>query len=643
MIPTVDDLKSSPMTHRFGDLFNPPGLTNFLGCVQSEGHDPVAIRSFAFPPFGMGDTVTAGLFLNGRFFPAWGAPVTTTWWPDRIERRAEVDGLQLHSTTVLAVGRMAAVVRLLVTNQSGQPREVSLKLGVRGGITRAQRAWDAAVAPSEADNRVEVDAERRAIRFSARNSTAQLIQGTFPAPSEITPLSLRHVFRLAPGQTRTVDFVAAVGESAEEAGALFDVLSRDVGSVISAARDNWNAELQAIFTPGNSRFSGHLPVLETSDRDILRIYHMGALGVVYHKRDTPFSVHGRAYATLMPRYWHTVTFLWDYSLSSLVHALLDPVVMKGYLRRWMMLDIHRHFGTDFLVGAGIGPWYSVNDYAMSVIARDYLRFNGDFAFLDEPVAGKPVMEYLLKYARNYRQFQTPAGLADYGGLNNLLECVNTYLHEVASLNAANVFNLRFAAALLDLRQDPSGAARLRAEAAELAERVNQLYVRGEGCWHARFPDGSLRQVRHIYDFITVLNTMHEHLSDSQQREMVDFFRRELYSPTWAYALSPADDDAMFSVRPDHQWNGSYPAWPPQAVTGLYKIGQIDLAFDWLKGLARSANQGPFGQAHFCESVVPPEAGGAMKAPSDFPYINDWTCASNGAWCNIIIESIFGVQ
>ena len=42
MIPVVEDLKSSPMVHRFGDLFNPPGLTNFMGCVQTDV-DPVAI------------------------------------------------------------------------------------------------------------------------------------------------------------------------------------------------------------------------------------------------------------------------------------------------------------------------------------------------------------------------------------------------------------------------------------------------------------------------------------------------------------------------------------------------------------------------------------------------------------------------
>jgi len=43
-------------------------------------------------------------------------------------------------------------------------------------------------------------------------------------------------------------------------------------------------------------------------------------------------------------------------------------------------------------------------------------------------------------------------------------------------------------------------------------------------------------------------------------------------------------DASFSVRPDHQWTGAYPAWPPLTVTGLYKIGQGELAFEWLKGL-----------------------------------------------------------
>ena len=63
MIPTVEDFRSSPMPHRFGDLYAPPGLTNFLGCVQSDV-DPLAIRSLNFPPFACSDTITARLYLN---------------------------------------------------------------------------------------------------------------------------------------------------------------------------------------------------------------------------------------------------------------------------------------------------------------------------------------------------------------------------------------------------------------------------------------------------------------------------------------------------------------------------------------------------------------------------------------------------
>ena len=647
MIPTVDDFRSSPMTHRFGDLFAPPGLTNFLGCVQSDAADPVAIRSLNFPPFACSDTVTGCLYLDERVFAATGAAVTTTWLPDRIEREAEVGDLRLHSITALPFGKMAALVRLEIHNRSTRPREVKIKLGLRGGVTKSVAPWNNALPPSETDNAVEIDQSRAALCFGARKSSAWQIQGTDQRPQPLTHLGVAFAFTLRAGESKVVRFVNVLGETRAAAEQTFDVLMADFDAQFDRIRGEWNRELAAVFTPGNDRYSGFMPTLETADRDILRLYHTGILGVIYFKRDTPWSVYGRAYATLMPRYWQPVTFIWDYFLSSQVHALLDPQCMKKYLELWMHTDIHKHFGTEYLTGAGVGPWYAVNDFAMTTIGRDYLRWSGDFAWLDKKVDGSAnngiVYHYLAKYVTNWKQFKTAGGLADYGGLNNLLECVNAYLHEVASLNAANVFNMRFGADLLEQRGRRDEAENLREEARSLAAEVNKLYAKGKGYWCARFPDGSLREVRHCLDFFTVLNAMPDQLSDAQKREMTDFFVRELQTPTWMHALSCADDDAMFSVRPDHQWTGAYPAWPPLSVTGLYRIGQVDLAFDWLKGLARSANQGPFGQAHFAESVVAPADGGARKAPPDWPYINDWTCSSNGSWTNVIIEAIFGVR
>lgn len=641
MIPSVEDLRSSPLVHRFADVWCPPGLTNFLGCVQADS-DVFAIRSLNFPPFAISDTVTASLYVNGRFFLSTGASVTYTWWPDRIERVAEVDGLRLTTITALGVKSMACVQTLKVENLRPSSRKVTLKFALRGTVTKNVSPWNDAFPPKENDNRVEVDPQRGLV-FSAIKSQAVLIQGFTGAPSQLSPLGATIELELVGNQSKTLGYVAAMGETLEEVSALFDRLIRNVDGAIAAARDDWNADLAAVFTPGNDRYSGHMPLLETSDEAVRRIYLTGILGVTSFRRDSPHSAYGRAYGTLFPRFWATASFLWDYSLSSLVHALLDPLCMKKHLELWMKLDIHKHFGTDWLTGKGLGQWYSVNDFAMTVISRDYLRFSGDKAWLNGSVDGRGVIDYLTKYATNHRQFQTKSGLADYGGLNNLLECVDSYLHEVASLNAANVFNLRTCADLLTSRGDESTARKLRAEADELMNKVMELYAPGTGTWNARFPDGSMKHVTHVYDFITVLKTIGGSLSPTIQREMVEFFQRELQTPTWMHALSCNDDNAPFSVRPDHQWTGAYTAWPAQAVTGLYSIGRHEIAFEWLRGLAKSANQGPFGQAHLAESVLSPDAGGARKASPEFPWINDWACSSGGAWCNIIIESIFGVR
>ena len=115
---------------------------------------------------------------------------------------------------------------------------------------------------------------------------------------------------------------------------------------------------------------------------------MGALGVVYFRRDSSFSVLGRTYDTLMPRYWQTVTFIWDlFPEHAGVHALLDPGVMRKYLEHWMCTDTHKHFGTEYLTGGPVGNWYSVNDFAMVSMVREYTRWTGDVDWLETPVAG----------------------------------------------------------------------------------------------------------------------------------------------------------------------------------------------------------------------------------------------------------------
>ncbi|MBC7372645.1 MAG: hypothetical protein H7323_01465, partial [Frankiales bacterium] len=107
-MPTVQDLRSDTLEHRFGDLWNPPGLTNFLGCAQAD-LDPVAVRSISFPPLATGDLVTGTLFLDDRLFTALGVslstPVLPTDWT--------IEGASLlfdHSQNVYKEGKRSAAL-----------------------------------------------------------------------------------------------------------------------------------------------------------------------------------------------------------------------------------------------------------------------------------------------------------------------------------------------------------------------------------------------------------------------------------------------------------------------------------------------------------------------------------------------------
>jgi hypothetical protein len=654
-VPTCSSMRSVTMTHKFLDLYAWPGLTNQWGCAQA-AMDVAAVRSIAFPPFAQGEMnvaplgaggelLTGVLYVDGEYFAATKTPIDFVWQPDRVERRSLYNGLELKSTTIVPFKTMSVAVKLTVSNMTKARRKTEIKLAVNGGASKSVKPWNAAYSPGEYDNERTIDNGRNAILCKSTHSEAYVLQGSSPKPVKIEPSWLVYEFDLAPRESASIVFVNSLGASAAEAQKDFDAIVNNFDSVAKATTDEWDRQLRAAFTPGNDVFSGYVPTLVTTDNDVKRIYHSAVMSALYFRRTTPHSVYGTTYVTLMPRYWETTTFLWDISLSAMLLSMLDPAILKRMMETWMELDVYKHFGTEFLTGAGVGPWYSVNDYAMSRMAKEYLRWSGDRVWLDKTVGGKKVFDHLINYAEHWRELDVNKhGLADYGGVTNLLEAVSSYVHEVAGLNAANVHNLRFAAELVEFKGDHAKAAAYRKEAGDLGRRVQQLYVDGKGIWKCRLPDGSYNEVHHCYDFGTTLMNIGDMMSTKQKREIVDFFQRELQTPSWMRALSTKDLDVTFSIRPDHQWTGAYCSWPALALSGLYAAGAVDVAFDWIKGLAKTSMQGPYAQAHFTETVMTPESnGGALKATSDQPYINDWACVSGCNYLEPIVDSIFGVN
>lgn len=655
-VPSLADLASVRMPHTYMELFNLPISMNDWGYAQTV-KSVSAISAIGFPPYaccGMPDIpwspgllTTCEIFVQDRLVAISDDPaeaVTYQWFPHCVEREQTVDEICFHTTLFLPAQQRAVLQKIELRNLSAQNRTLTLGFSMRAAVTCKTTAWFTNL-PGEGDNLSSWDAAHGRITWTAQHSPAAAAQGMHPpADALIAGDMLQYHLDLAPGASRELHFVCALANTAAEANAMHDQLQANFYATQGHSQKHFEQLLQSAYTSGNSDFSGCLPRLQTDSEALWNLWQNGLRGLLSARRRSPDSAYGPTLLTLSGHVLPTLSFPWDTSLTSLSLALLDPEPLRNLLEVWFQRDMHQHLATDYISGEAVGPWYAVNDMAIVRCSRDYLRITGDFAWLDKPLAGKTILEHLIGHATYWKQLAAGNGLADYGGIANLLEVVSTYVHQVAGMNAGNVSSMRFVAELLDRRGRNHQAAQLRAEAKELAAKINRiLYVQGKGWWRAGRPDGSFQEVRHCYDFLAVLDNMGQDLSAEQKQEMAHFFWTQLASKKWMRALASGDPDATWNVRPDHSCLGAYAAWPPECAKGLYQVDDPERIAAWLAEVAKAGNQGPIGQAHFVEEVVPPLKGGAYKASNDAPYIEDWSAIAGGAFIDMTIESIFGVR
>lgn len=697
------EVKSWPMTSPADSVeFAPPALTN-QWAMLSAGRDVLSYEGLAAPPvYSQGRQAEVYLGLDGgplQKMTRTATPVTHVWKLDRVERHSDVDGIALESVLALSVRQHVVLARLSLRNQGQSRRRITLGVKLlpeiaatdsvfnfgkpvddvyRCSVAFEGREWLFGSSKGDAWSVIELShppADYGAVGSppGGAKNPADAIEGTLASQSlgrrvEAVATSAAVVYEIAldAGESWQLEWVQAIASSREQATAAARAHIRRMDAYLAYARDEWEKEWTAAFTPGTTRFSGHLPVLETDDPKLKLLYDMAIATVLYCKRTERMGEPGYVYATGLPStpftFAVTSAFLWDIKMIAGLLSMLDPAVLRQMMEMWMRSDIHQGYGVDFVTGQPLGFWYAINDYALIHMAWQYLRYTGDLEWLGSVVGEQSVLDHLRQSARYWRRIAGDDLLADYGGPENLLECVSTYTHKVPSFNAANVWNMRTVADLLELwadrgqgdealieelRQD---AASLRAEALELAQAVQSLYCPGEGFWSCKQPDGSTIKVRHVLDFFTVMLCMGEDLRPEQKAEMVEFFRTHLQTPTWMHALSPQDPDAAFSSRTDHQDEGAYTTWPAYSVDALVAAGHAELAFEWLgighdgPGIADVAKQGPFGQAYYHGgegSLL--VCGAAAKAPLDPPHIEKPVLVSGGRYAQLVIESLAGID
>lgn len=632
-----------------------PTIVNFLGLAQV-AWGPAGVQNWVMPPTGL-PTATGRLYqLNEDGTPRLVQPEGTRyrWTPWEVQREHEV----VSTRTRLHPGDTALTERLTFKRAG---RYVLLF----GGLCRTWSFTDYWNLPPDDVPQLNVRWDGRSVVIDdCKTFGIATITPSGPLADVRTHLSLDAFYggQAVSGRGRLValEFQAEVGTKISWTAVQAPEPDATPIGTDEDAEKHWQEVWRAAFTPGNEHFSGHLPALRFGDDALDRLYYMSVLTLLHSRRlarpispRARFSTGGQAIwageaEPLITSYtWGgsegapTTSFLWEVQVQAPLLARLDPDVLRRQLEAFLRADMSSHWGIDVLTGRGVGMWYGVNDGAIVTSAADYLRITGNRAWLDTQVAGRTVRQHLLHHVERHRELARGSTLADYGAAQNLLECVSSYEHVVASLNAMAAWAYRFAADELA----PERGEEFTRRADQIEQEVISL-LKPDGVFACRTPQGE-RVVRTCLDFIYVGMFMGRRLTDAQRASMLRFFREELETKDWMLALSLRDEDSLTPVLPsfqtyraDHQSTGSYDGWPGLAARVRLAFGDHDNTLNWLRRLSEVTWEGPFGQAHWVGTTEQERTEAAARKASFF----NGNCYLEACGCTLattLLEEIAG--
>lgn len=656
-----------------------PSVASGVGYVGT-AHDVFSLSGLVLPPFAAAAPQEGTGFLT---VGAGGAPLPSArhqWLPYATRRWSPVvGGVEITVETRLALSERLIFVAITVNASSSvAPGVVNMALQALV-IASASIPWTlplpatnskftASLAPGPA----LVTCGTAAVG-PARGCSAWAFAAGDAPPS----LSLKAGATLAEGAlpavpaggARTFGLVLAVGDDADATAAAARAAAAAFWAGFNGVQAGFEARWLDAFTPkqspGDGHFSGSMPVLLTDDDDLSTLYYTSALALLQAERTNLPQFAPRTYLTASGgtafdggkafAVGGTTQFAWDQAFYPTLAALLDPVAQREDLERWNGVNFSHSFGIETDTGALTGYFYAFTAISLWSAYSGYLRATNDttlLALIDGPSSSTRYLEQLADLWRGYAGASPQDALfADYCSTPSCyLECLPTYIHATAGLQASNARMSRELGGLRAAQGNASAAAVRRAAAdAIAAATIPRLYVAGDGPsgdvggWWAVLDTATGRTtgVRHVIDFAYATQGFCPaggacKLTPAMRAQMADFALRQLVLPggRWIRALS-VNDTAAPIPRPDHGSTGAYDAWPALLFSALTALdGGFGRSVPLLKGLADVARDAPYGQA---KQVV---AGGAGVIKP----VNGWTrgLANNGAaFAEEVVKTLFG--
>jgi hypothetical protein len=637
----IDDFRYT-LKKKPSDFFALPSVTNFIGQVRAD-RDPTSISALSIPPFGMGYAPTAEISIDGISLKACNTEVKYTWYPDRIERCSIYKGLKIISTMIMPKGMMGLVEKIVIQNRNNlrQVHRISFRMN---GRVKKTNEWGSLI-PENVQSRISVSKSKNGYGFVFRSLQEKSVcsQLFTLEPDELDVVSpgpsIYYDLNIGSGKSWECSLGIAYGKSYGESS--YDCIKyTSAKSLFAENRTWWDNIFKSAFEQENQNFSGYLPVLETKNQELRRIYYTSILTVIYQHRIIPWGKIKNSYITLSPNAWVTTIFLWDLSLSASLLNQLDPDVFSDMIERFLSVDLHKWFGLDYITGNAVGYWYSSNDYSMFEALMEILK-KCKKTPIEHSIRGNNMLNLLTERAIAFRTRLNNAKdeIPDYGDIDNNLECVSSYKHGVPALVGANAYMLRIVAKLEKEFGDVKKSNGLNDLSNKIiSSMLRELNVPETGYWRCKQNGPYYIDVRHVYDFMTIGKLLYESIPKQKINMMLEFFKNELLTKTWMHALSPLDKDVIYSERPDHQSKGAYVAWPSESVMALIKMKDYSTAMKIISLISDASLQGLYGQAYYAEGEE--DTGGAKKAPFETTW-NDSYALAAGNYYKMIVEGLFG--
>lgn len=634
-----------------------PSIRNFRGQALLN-RDMTSISWFVSAPFS-GGYHTGTLRINGK------TPIVNAWrWqPYQALRQTSIDNLDIISSTRMLFDKDAVMWEVKITNKDTITRDISSELDLIGFISKYGGDWQwwypyPSLSGTVTNRNEEVENVRKHLGrqiFQKEGMAWELVNGKpelrkvimkWPDDAEImnstkytttvennavyihdteseaitsfsvvTPpdrLDVKNCgataswkFKMSPGETRTIRYLMSYGDNYETIKQNVTDWSAGFDALFSGIKESWEEKWKTIFIPGNSFISGCFPILETDDTIAEKVYYTSPLTMLY-LTNTNLPEHSKVFLTGGPRWGASITFFWDITLWSTLWAVVDPVMMKEHISSWIEIDPSKYYGKDNFGGKGVGNGYSANYWALFQLIRDYIAVTGDYAFLDEIIGDKTVMQHLDEYSMNWEKISLYGTegctddiyrLADFGDDEwNLLECVPTYKHIVPSFNIGYAWMMRETARLHQHRGERQIADSLNLLASEMVQRILKLYA-GDGVWYSLYPGNKKIEVRHCLDFAFFGKYIPDEIPAGIKSEMLDFLYDELMTDHWMRAQSLKDLAADKSDRADHGPFGAFDGWPVEIMDALTQMGYPEKALDFYHAVEPVTYEGIWAQAH----------------------------------------------